>query len=230
MKIFKIVLLSTIGLFAQPDQDQLGSWYMYFWNTTFSDSEWGLQGDYQYRDWEILGDTEQLLIRNGVTYKPDGTNVKFTLGYAYIGTGAFGDIDVETINENRIYQEALLGQNIANRFFILHRFRFEQRFVDDQDFRTRLRYAIFINAPFNRRDLKKGALYLAFYNELFVNGQRGISDSRSVELFDRNRTYFGLGYSITDGLRAQLGWMRQLTDNWGKNQLQFSVLHQFSLF
>jgi len=66
--------------------------------------------------------------------------------------------------------------------------------------------------------------YAAFYNELFINGERsnGVSD---LELFDRNRTYFGLGYALSFSSRIQLGWMRQETNNWTKGQLQFS-LHQ----
>jgi len=68
-------------------------------------------------------------------------------------------------------------------------------------------------------------LYLAFYNELFINGQRNIGNGNSVEIFDRNRSYAALGYMIKKGLKIQLGVMRQTTNNWGKNQLQFSF-HQ----
>ena len=38
----------------------------------------------------------------------------------------------------------------------------------------------------------KKTLYLALYNELFINGQRDIGNSNSVELFDRNRAYAAL--------------------------------------
>ncbi len=41
---------------AQIDEDQLGAWYMYFWNTRFDDSNFGLQGDIQHRNWD-LGET-----------------------------------------------------------------------------------------------------------------------------------------------------------------------------
>ena len=53
---------------AQVDEDQLGAWYMYFWGTRFNDSQWGLQGDVQYRNWDLGGDLEQLLIRGGLPY------------------------------------------------------------------------------------------------------------------------------------------------------------------
>jgi len=132
-----LVLSSGTSLSAQsgPDEDQLGAWYMYFFNKKFGDGPFGVQGDIQYRAWDAAGDMEQLLLRGGLTYRPENTNVVFTLGYANITTGAFGDSDATT-GESRIYQEALLPQKVGNRFQLTHRFRYEQRFVDNQDFRT----------------------------------------------------------------------------------------------
>ncbi|MEL6804854.1 MAG: DUF2490 domain-containing protein, partial [Bacteroidota bacterium] len=130
-------------------------------------------------------------------------------------------------HENRIYQEALFSNKIGSRFLLTHRFRYEQRWVADQDLRTRYRYMLFLNIPFNKTDLSKGAIYLALYNELFINGQRDIGNGRSVEIFDRNRTYLGLGHSLSDRLRVQLGWMNQTTDAWAKGQAQFSAHHTF---
>ena len=75
---FLIFVLFVSSVSAQgPDEDQLGAWYMYFWNTTIKESNWGLQGDYQYRDWRGLGDREQLLLRTGITYEPTDSGVKF---------------------------------------------------------------------------------------------------------------------------------------------------------
>lgn len=211
---------------AQPDEGALGAWYMYFWSADLNDSRFGFQGDIQHRNWDILGDLEQLLLRGGFTYRPVNTSAKFTLGYANITTGAYGESDA-TVNENRIYQEALLSQTLGNRFFLTHRFRYEQRWVENQDTRTRFRYNLFVNVALNQDNLSKGALYIAFYNELFINGQRSIGDGREVELFDRNRTYGALGYSLSDKVRMQLGYMKQTTDNWAKGQLQLSLHHSY---
>ena len=207
------------------DGDQLGAWYMYFWNVRFGDSPWGLQGDAQLRQWNVAGDLEQLLLRGGLTYSPDDVEGTFTLGYANITTGQFGGDFDGTVSESRVYQEALLPHRLAERVLLTHRFRYEQRFNDGQDFRTRYRYNLFVNVPFNGDGLDSGVWYAALYNELFVNGERGIGDGRRVEFFDRNRTYLGLGYGLRDGLRAQLGVMQQTTNAWSKPQLQVS-LHQ----
>ena len=68
-------------------------------------------------------------------------------------------------------------------------------------------------------------LYLALYNEIFINGQRNIGNGNSVEIFDRNRLYLAMGYIIKKGLKIQMGYMKQSTDNWQKSQFQFSF-HQ----
>jgi len=209
---------------AQIDEDKLGAWYMYFFNTTFKENSWGIQGDVQYRNWNIAGDIEQLLLRGGITYKPKTADIKLTLGYGNVTTGSYGS-DNSTTTESRIYQEVLFPAQLGNRFYTNHRFRFEQRFVENQDFRTRYRYNFFLNIPLNKTEMDKKTIYLTIYNELFINGQRDIGNGNNVELFDRNRLYFSMGYMIKKGLKIQLGVMNQTTDNWSKNQLQLS-LHQ----
>jgi hypothetical protein len=230
MKKSLFLLSICISLFipksgnAQLDEEKTGAWYMYFFNTTFNESSWGVQGDVQYRNWNIAGDLEQLLLRGGITYKPKKADIKLTLGYGNITTGSYGS-DTSTSTESRIYQEALFPVQFGNRFYTNHRFRYEQRFVENQDFRTRYRYNLFLNIPLNKAAMDDKTLYLALYNELFINGQRKIGNGNTVEIFDRNRLYLAMGYMIKKGLKIQFGIMRQTTDNWSKNQLQLSF-HQ----
>ncbi|TYA59131.1 DUF2490 domain-containing protein [Formosa maritima] len=220
-----VILICNFEIKAQ-DQNQTGAWYMYFYNHQFSESQFGIQGDVQYRNWNIIGDLEQLLLRSGVTYKPKKADILFTLGYAYILSGALGDSDATTF-ENRIYQEALLPLKVGGRVYLINRFRYEQRFVDEQDFRTRYRYNLFINIPVNNKEFTKGTFYTALYNEIFINGQKDIGDGRNVEFFDRNRTYLGAGYVLNSKIKFQFGWMNQVTNSQGKGQLQFSMHHKF---
>jgi len=221
------VLGFAITAYGQVNNGKLGAWYMYFWDTQLNESQLGFQGDVQYRNWNIMGDLEQLLLRGGVTYRPLKTNIKFTLGYAFILTGEEGDDNTKTTYEHRLYQEAIFPSKVGNRYYFNHRFRFEQRFVESQDFRTRVRYNLFLNIPLNQRALITKAIYLALYNEIFINGQKSIGNGKTVELFDRNRFYLGLGYAIKTNLRLQFGWMNQTTDAVSKNQLQFSLHHVF---
>ena len=229
-KRFILLVILSLTLFipkvgqAQIDEDELGAWYMYFFNSTFGESSLGFQGDIQYRNWNSGGDLEQLLLRGGVTYKPKSIDVKLTLGYGNITTGTYGS-DKSTTSESRFYQEALFPVQFGKRIHTNHRFRYEQRYVENQEFRTRYRYNLFINIPLNKAEIEEKTLYLAFYNELFINGQRDIGNGNSVEIFDRNRLYAAVGFMMNKRIKIQLGIMNQTTDNWAKNQLQLSF-HQ----
>ena len=222
--LFLLTLNSTLS-YSQIDQDKIGAWYMYFYNTSFKESCWGVQGDIQYRNWNTFGDLEQLLIRSGITFQPKNEKIKFTLGYGNITTGDYG-ASSSTVNESRIYQEALFPSKFGTRFYLTHRFRFEQRFNENQNLRTRYRYNLFLNIPINNTEMVKNTLYVALYNELFINGQRKIDHTRQVEIFDRNRTYLALGYHLSNTLKVQLGVMKQATNNWVKNQYQVSLHHK----
>ena len=83
-------LLTTPASAQSIDEGKIGAWYIYAFNYSAKDSRWGAQGDIQYRNWDTIGDLEQLLIRSGVTYRPESLPGKYTLGYANITSGAFG--------------------------------------------------------------------------------------------------------------------------------------------
>lgn len=224
-KLLILVLLSIFSFssFAQDDSD-LGSWYMYFGNFRFSDSPWAIHGEVQYRNHNMVGDLEQLLIRSGLQYNIKSGQASFLLGYASVTTGAHGDIDA-SIHENRIYQEAILRQKLG-KVGLMHRYRFEQRWVGDTDLRTRFRYALFVNVPLNKKELsEKGAFYAQIYDEIFINGKMPDSPAAN-QYFDRNRLYMGLGYRVAPGMALQFGVMEQTGNSFSKTQLQFSAFHQ----
>jgi hypothetical protein len=221
-----LALLATQSANAQVDENQLGAWYIYSWNKLLEDSNLGFEGDAQHRNWDIGGDLQQILIRAGVRWQPEGSRNSYTFGIAHVTTGAFGPSN-EKFREKRIYQQALLPRTLGDKVFLTHRFRFEQRWIDGLDFRTRLRYYFGINYPFNQDTLGRGAIYLSFYNELFVNLERDIGRGLRVDYFDRNRLYLAAGYSVRDNVRLQFGYMRQDTSLVDKGQLQFNLIQSF---
>lgn len=223
-----ILVLTSLPapLRAQADPDQLGAWYMLFWSVRPGDGQWGAQGDVQFRNWDTLGDLEQLLLRAGLTYSPESLPLMLTAGAAHITSGAFGDSDATTA-ERRTYLEALVRQPLGDLVFLRHRYRFEQRWVDDQDFRTRFRYALFADVPLNGRGTGAGALYIALYDEVFINGELSVGENRPVERFDRNRLYGGLGYGLSGRFKVQGGYMLQTLAGSSKGQLQASLHASF---
>jgi hypothetical protein len=224
MRKFLVSLL--IGFLINPvysqQESDLGSWYMYFGNFRFAESPWAIHGEAQYRNNNLLGDLEQMLLRTGLQYNLKSGQASFLVGYASITTDIPGKTS-ETFHENRIYQEVILRQKLG-RVSLMHRYRFEQRWIEEVNMRTRFRYALFVNVPFNDKDLsEKGSIYGQIYDELFINGERPTENS---QLFDRNRLYLGLGYRTSSVLALQFGIMEQTTNLFSKTQLQFSAFHQ----
>jgi hypothetical protein len=226
---YLLLIVFSVGIHnsiqAQVDPDEMGAWYIYVVNSRFKkDSLWGFQADVQHRNFNLIGDLQQLLLRGGITYMPKESPLKLTLGYAYIGNGTPGDSDDRT-TEHRFYQETSFPVKLGKGLYSNHRFRYEMRFVESQDFRTRYRYNLFLNIPLNKTLIEPKTVYLSLYNEVFINGQRKIGNGKTVPFFDRNRLYGAFGYVFRKGLKMQLGMMRQTSNSFGKNQLQLS-LHQ----
>ena len=211
---------------AQVDEGQLGAWYIYTADWHAEDQSWGLKGDIQHRNWDVDGDLEQLLIRGGFSLRPESLPGTYTVGFAHITSGQFGASDA-TSTEYRVYQEADFGYRLGGRLRLGHRLRYEQRWVDGQDFRTRYRYMLSATVPINSAEMRSGTWYASGYNELFINGERHIGRGVRVDAFDRNRLYAALGYVVSGRTQIRLGYMHQHTDNVDKGQLQFSLHHRF---
>ena len=191
---------------------------MYFGTAKFGGGPFGAHAEAQYRNHNVIGDLQQLLLRTSARYTVSDGAV-LSLGYGFIRSEVEGDSD-DGNNENRIYQEAFLPQRVSV-VRLNHRFRYEQRWVDDQDFKTRYRYALFGSVPLNQDNLNRGAVYAAAYNEVFINGV----GRDGGPAFGQNRIYGAIGYKVTDDIGIQAGYMDQIFENGPDGQLQLS-LHQ----
>ncbi|MXW36578.1 MAG: DUF2490 domain-containing protein, partial [Chloroflexi bacterium] len=88
-------------------------------------------------------------------------------------------------------------------------------------------YALFGNVALNGRGTGDGSIYLALYNEVFVNGELEVGRDRTVERFDRNRFYTALGFGISDRSQIQAGYMIQTVPGGSKGQVQISLHSSF---
>ncbi len=222
MTRFLVLLLvglgSVLGARAQVDEAPVGLWLMYFGTASFTGSPLGAHAEVQLRNHAVDGDLQQLLLRTSVRYTPD-PSATLSLGYGYILSESEGEPD-DPFGEHRIYQEAFLRQAVS-RLRIGHRFRYEQRFVEGDEFQTRYRYALSATLPLTSPDLRRGTVYAAVYAEPFLRGAgRG---ERPV--FDRTRLYGAVGYVLTPSVSVQAGYMDQVFAADDDGQLQLSV-HQ----
>lgn len=202
------VLLFMVPSAAFSQESDLGNWILLFGNKKFSE-KFNWHHELQYRNYDAIGDLEQLLIRTGVG-KDIGDNANLLLGYGFIRSENYNEIEEkDVVNEHRIYQQ-LISKGKIGKLSLQHRYRFEQRFVEDI-FKLRFRYFLGLNYPLTQKEGDPKYLYLSAYNEIFLNTKQNV--------FDRNRLYGGVGYRLNPNLRFELGYMNQFLSNGNRDQL-----------
>ena len=211
-KVLYILVFSLISFGVQSQESGPGNWLIYIGSKQLN-SKWNFHHEVQYRNYNAIGDLEQLLLRTGLGYNI-GKKSNLLLGYGYINSENYTGNDEEkfTVEEHRIFQQLITKQSLG-KVALQHRYRFEQRFVES-DFKTRFRYFLSMNIP-----LKNPKYYLSAYNESFLNG--------SSSVFDRNRIYGGLGYKFSKGIKMELGYMNQVFETASRDQINIITFVNF---
>jgi Protein of unknown function (DUF2490) len=191
-----------------------GGWYAFI-GTESLNQKITLLNELQYRNYNLVGDLHQLLLRGGIGYNLTKLNNNILLGYAHVYSQKY-NVSERKIgqNEKRIFLQFITRQRF-NRAFLQHRYRAERRFLSDDVVQVRLRYLFGLNLPINKKSMDKGAFYLSLSDEIFVH----IKSPK----FDRNRLYGALGYVITPKLRAEIGFMSQETEATQRGQYQLLI-------
>ena len=217
MRIIKILLLMIcFSNLSFSQKSDIGNWLIYFGNQKVN-SKWNWHNEVQYRNYNFIGDTNQLLLRTGIGYNLTDNNNNVLVGYGFINTQKYvpdSDKKIDT-NEHRIYQQFITRQTIGS-VFLQHRYRIEERFISD-DFQLRFRYFLGINIPINKKKLDKNAIYLSAYNEIFIN--------KASPLFDRNRLYGALGFVVNKNFKVEAGLMAQTQEKSNRNQFQIVIFN-----
>lgn len=204
---FTVLSLGSVLTWAQ--KNDLGAWYMYFGNNKIS-KKLNWHNEVQYRNFDAIGDLEQLLIRTGIGYDLTENNNNVLLGYGFILSQPYVNGDKKENIEHRIFQQYITKQKFG-RFNLQHRYRLEERFLED-DFRMRFRYMLGVNIPITQKEMLPKTLYASVYNEIFLHF--------NSPTFDRNRVYGALGYVINKNMRIEAGYMNQIQENRNRGQIQ----------
>jgi len=200
-----LMLCLTLPNFLRAQDSDFGNWLIYFGYKKIN-SKWNIHHEVQYRNYNAMGDLEQLLLRTGLGYTFNEGKNNVLLGYGYIlSENYINDSDDKlTVNEHRIFQQFISSQNIGS-VKLNHRYRFEQRFIED-DFKMRFRYFLGLNIPFKNTS----PFYFSAYNELFLNTKSTV--------FDRNRLYGGIGYQLNENIKLETGYMNQFFETTSRDQ------------
>lgn len=220
MKLFRLLILCLFPMVVASQESSTGNWMMYFGNQKLGD-RWTWHNEIQYRNYNLAGDLEQLLLRTGIGYNLSANNNNLLLGYAYIHGEPYvaGTDEKSKVNEHRIFQQFISRQQFG-RFYLQHRYRIEERFIEE-DFKMRFRYFLGLNIPITKKEMVNKALYLSLYNEIFIQPKSPV--------FDRDRVYGAIGYVFSSHLKAEAGYMAQLLASGNRTQFQIALFNTFPI-
>ncbi len=216
IKMAALILGLMLPISAQSQDSNFGNWLIYIGSKKLN-QKWNIHNEVQYRNYNAIGDLEQLLLRTGLGYTFNGGKNNVLLGYGYILSENYLDnnTDKVSVNEHRIFQQFTSKQKIGI-VALSHRYRFEQRFVES-NYKMRFRYFLALNIPLTNKENNK--LYFSAYNEIFLNTESAV--------FDRNRVYGGLGYHINKNIRLEAGYMNQFFEKSSRDQLNIITFVNF---
>ena len=104
-KLIIILVFLTIPFLGFGQEKGPGNWLVYIGSKQLN-SKWNLHHEVQYRNYNAIGNLEQLLLRTGLGYKV-GEKSNLLLGYGYINSENYtGNEDEKfTVEEHRIFQQ-----------------------------------------------------------------------------------------------------------------------------
>ena len=217
MSLVVVLCVALLPSSSYAQESDLGDWLIFIGNKKINE-KFNFHHEVQYRNYDAIADLEQLLLRTGIGYNLTN-NANFLLGYGFIHSENYVDgLDEKVeVNEHRIFQQFITKQKLG-KFGLQHRYRFEQRFVED-DFKIRFRYFLGLSHPLWTNEENGHQLYASMYNEIFLNGEQTV--------FDRNRLYGGLGYKLNPKLKFEVGYMNQFFNQAGRDQINLFCFYNW---
>jgi uncharacterized protein DUF2490 len=144
------------------------------------------------------GSIDTVLIRGALGYQFN-PNIGIYQGYAIIPT-----YDPDRV-EHRSFQELLVKQSLISDSVLVHRLRFEQRFIEGVD-DTSLRFRYFARFTYPLNGIHDN-LSLAINEEVFIH--LNDTDVGPLSGFNQNRLFIGLNYRVSKSYAFEVGYQNQ---------------------
>lgn len=221
-RFFLVVIITFIFIqcSAQNNRQYAQQWnvWMSYTGTHKIANKWSLHLEAQWRRHDGIKQAQQLLLRSGVNYHFNNT-LMLTAGYCFVETYPYGAFPVKTaFPEHRLWQQLQIKSQYKKIEWIC-RNRLEQRFnflpvlnPTTQSYEpgaavytNRVRLLNRVSIPLKGKSITTGHLYLSVFDELFINFGKNVS----LNVFDQNRIFGGIGYHIPKVGRMECGYMMQ---------------------
>jgi hypothetical protein len=195
---------------AAPIKDDWGMWLSNTYQTDFGGSNYLAFLELAPRTKNDNGEFSQIIVRPLLGYKLT-QKLQLWLGYTWQGEYS-KDTDFDLATDDFMQQLQWID-NWTQELNFQYRFRFEERFFENEDvaYRMRHRFRLVYSLP----DTKA---YLIALDELFVyfNSINHGRLANSVQPgINQNRSYVGVGYKLTPKINIDTGYQFQFVNNFG---------------
>lgn len=192
-------------------------WYNTFLTTKVSD-KYSLYLETNFRRQPLLRNWQQGLVRVGLQ-REWKNGVSVMAGYAFQNTWPFGSYPSTRFSfpEHRLHQQ-LTWRDQINKTSLQHRIRLEQRFAGQLDtgmqkeittwrYTNRIRYQLRALFPLKGKTIDNNEYYLMVYDEIMLSFGKNVG----VNVYDQNRLGLLIGYKLNNKLRAEAGYLNQVS-------------------
>ena len=240
-KLFLAGCLLCISILYSQDFKQDQRIWMAYTGFLKVSNHWSCQVEAQFRMDNQLQQNQQNLFRIGAIYDISSSKHLAT-GYALVNT--FNNSLGDYFKENRLWEQFQYYKKWHNeKNVMLHRFRLEQRWVEQQaiadnnvinsatNYQNRLRYLnrnLFHLYHFKRTD---NEMYIVLQDEIFFTlGDNTINRN----FIDQNRFFVGLGLNFNNTTRLEVGYLNHyvtssIANDFMYHTISFSVLQNLVL-
>ena len=193
---YLIFLLSSITIWGQSANNELGIWYTLQGKHEFN-NKISITGVSQLRQFELGENFNQFFLLASLGLQLN-KSISFSVGYRYgVIDNNILESESQKIFENRFLEEATLDINLKKSLFS-NRLRLEQRFLNSDNHHTTqhwIRYRAKLKIPLSK------TFYVDCFDEVIFDISQG------TELFQQNRIYVALGVKACKHCDLELGYM-----------------------
>lgn len=207
-----VFILTFTNVFSQKAIENQRVWFNYIGQYRTS-NHWGYHIEASFRlDNELKQNVQNLFRVGGIYYLSPNKNL--TLGYSLINTYSFSIEDF--FKENRVWEQFQYNKKWNNtKNTISHRFRLEQRWVEDfvkknSNYQNRFRYLNRVLFHLANLKSENEEIYAVLQDEVFLT----IGDNKiNGNLFEQNRFAVGIGLNYNNNIRLELSYLNQFLNN-----------------
>lgn len=225
-------LFSQVATPEKETRSTSGAWFGFYTKYHFND-RWAYYGEYHVRRKDGFDKMGQIYLRFGATYKV-AKYLEVTAGFV---NPYYWNPNPEATNTDRVapqyraWEQAVLATPF-DHIKVMHQLRLEQRwrrdFVKDSPYKLthRFRYKLTVYVPLNHRDFDEKTLFLAMYNEIFIQTGKTVTFNH----LEDNRSFVGLGYNINHDWQIQSGYMYTYRHDGAPHKFENRNIWRLSLY